>query len=44
VKKPEYNPLAKAITVEFEEKLNCNLSRDGALSSFEVKGEIWVTF
>lgn len=42
-KKYEYNPLQAPILVEFEEKLVCALERDGSLSGFEIKGDIFLT-
>lgn len=41
-KKTEYNPLQAPVSVECEEKLVCVLQRDGALSNFEVKGELFL--
>jgi len=42
-KKLEYNPLQAAVLVEFEEKLVCTVQRDGDLSGFEVKGDLFIT-
>lgn len=41
--KPEYNPLQAPVLVEFEEKIKCDMHRDGALTGFEVIGELFIT-
>lgn len=41
-KKAEYNPLQAPISIECEEKLICVMQKDGALSNFEIKGELFL--
>jgi len=41
-KKTEYNPLQAPVSIECEEKIVCVLEKDGALNSFEVKGELFL--
>ena len=38
------NPLKAPVNIEFIEKFNCNLTRDGALNSFEILGEMNLFF
>jgi hypothetical protein len=38
-----FNPLLENVMVEIEEKVNCQLNRDGELNKFEVKGIIYIT-
>ncbi len=37
------NPLLENVIVEVEEKVSCNVNRDGEVSKFEVKGIIYIT-
>mmetsp|Transcript_83565 Transcript_83565/g.97707 ORF Transcript_83565/g.97707 Transcript_83565/m.97707 type:complete len:521 (+) Transcript_83565:67-1629(+) len=39
----EYNPLQAPVLVEVEEKIKCDMHRDGALNSFEVIGDVFIT-
>lgn len=41
--KPEYNPLQAPVLVEVEEKIKCDMHRDGALNGFEVIGDVFIT-
>ena len=43
VEEPAFNPLLENVLVEIEEKVNCQLNRDGELNKFEVKGIIYIT-
>ena len=42
-KEEEVNPLAENVVVEIEERVNCQLNKDGELNKFEVKGVIYMT-
>lgn len=37
------NPLLENVLIEVEEKVSCQLNRDGELNKFEVKGIIYIT-
>jgi hypothetical protein len=37
------NPLLENVMIEVEEKINCQLNRDGEMNKFEVKGIIYIT-
>ena len=37
------NPLLENVVIEVEEKVNCQVNRDGEMSKFEVKGIIFIT-
>jgi len=37
-----FNPLKAAFELELIEKINCNLTRDGALNLYEVVGELFL--
>jgi hypothetical protein len=39
-----FNPLKEPVTIEIIEKMNCQLTRDGVINSFEVIGEVMLTF
>jgi coatomer subunit delta len=38
-----FNPLLENVLIEVEEKVSCNVNRDGEVSKFEVKGIIYIT-
>eukprot|EP01017_Pseudomicrothorax_dubius_P023033 TRINITY_DN24757_c0_g1_i2.p1 TRINITY_DN24757_c0_g1~~TRINITY_DN24757_c0_g1_i2.p1 ORF type:complete len:341 (+),score=89.74 TRINITY_DN24757_c0_g1_i2:116-1138(+) len=38
------NPLKEPVTVEILEKMNCSMTRDGVVTSFEVVGEVLIEF
>ena len=40
---PAFNPLLENVLIEVEEKVSCNVNRDGEVSKFEVKGIIYIT-
>ena len=37
------NPLLENVVIEVEEKVNCQVNRDGEMSKFEVKGILFIT-
>lgn len=37
------NPLLENVLIEVEEKVSCNVNRDGEVSKFEIKGIIYIT-
>jgi hypothetical protein len=37
------NPLLENVVIEVEEKVGCQLNKDGELNKFEVKGIIYLT-
>lgn len=37
------NPLLENVVVEFEEKVNCSVNKDGDIEKFEIKGIIYMT-
>lgn len=39
----QVNPLLENVVIEVEEKVNCQLNRDGEINKFEVKGIIYIT-
>jgi|LauGreDrversion4_2_1035121.scaffolds.fasta_scaffold276509_1 hypothetical protein len=43
VKEEFVNPLEEPIKIEIEEKIKCELTKDGDLKKFDVKGEAYMT-
>ena len=42
-KAPEYNPLTENVLLEVDERITCQLTKDGDIEKFELKGVLYLT-
>jgi hypothetical protein len=43
IKQENYNPLREHVQLEVEERVTCQVNKEGDISKFEVKGVIYLT-